>query len=273
VNEASHFDPGEPAREVALVLLEATALPRRLARSPQWPSRLRPRDWQVLLAIALGSARVEPEGAETPSGIASALALVSRMSTTLWTPFVASGWPRSCSATRKRQRPNRSGRSLARVPPRQSRSRAAPGEYSVGRRHRHHRSPNPGPALRPPKRLPRWTACRPPSAVGCWSSGTIGPRARSFSTLPALARAPIEPLARAAVRRPPRRRGAARPGDGAGPARLAARGQAPPRRAARRGSQAGPETRRLSVYARGSADWRRRTPRAAGANDAYRARG
>jgi hypothetical protein len=74
VEEASHFDPGEPARELALVLLEATALPRRLARSREWPSRLRPHEWQVLLAIALCTA-VEPEGAETPPGIASALAL------------------------------------------------------------------------------------------------------------------------------------------------------------------------------------------------------
>jgi hypothetical protein len=75
VDEASHFDPGEPGRELALVLLEATALPRRLASSREWPSRLRPHEWQVLLAIALGSAYVEPEGAETPPGIASALAL------------------------------------------------------------------------------------------------------------------------------------------------------------------------------------------------------
>jgi hypothetical protein len=43
--------------------------------SRDWPSRLRPDDWQVLLAIALGSARNEPEGAATPLGIASALAL------------------------------------------------------------------------------------------------------------------------------------------------------------------------------------------------------
>jgi len=75
VEEGSHFDPGEPARELALVLVEAVALPRRLARSREWPSTLGPRDWQVLLAIALGSARVEPEGAVTPPGIASALAL------------------------------------------------------------------------------------------------------------------------------------------------------------------------------------------------------
>jgi hypothetical protein len=75
VQEASYFDPGEPARELALVLPEATALPRRLARSREWPSRLRPHEWQVLPAIALGSAPVEPEGAETPPGIASALAL------------------------------------------------------------------------------------------------------------------------------------------------------------------------------------------------------
>lgn len=75
MEEASHFDPGEPVRELALVLLEATALPRRLARSREWPSKLRPHEWQVLLAIALGSASVEPEGAETAPGIASALAL------------------------------------------------------------------------------------------------------------------------------------------------------------------------------------------------------
>jgi hypothetical protein len=37
--------------------------------------KLRPHEWQVLLAIALGSAAVEPDGAETPPGIASALAL------------------------------------------------------------------------------------------------------------------------------------------------------------------------------------------------------
>jgi hypothetical protein len=57
------------------VLLEATALPRRLARSRAWPSGLGPHDWQVLLAIALSGARVEVEGAETAAGIASALAL------------------------------------------------------------------------------------------------------------------------------------------------------------------------------------------------------
>jgi hypothetical protein len=75
VDGGSYFDPGEPAREVALVLLEATALPRRLAASHEWPATLQPHDWQVLLAIALGSARVDPEGARTPRGIASALAL------------------------------------------------------------------------------------------------------------------------------------------------------------------------------------------------------
>jgi hypothetical protein len=76
VDEASSFDPGEPAREVALVLLEAAALPRRLPRSRAWPSRLGAHEWQVLLAIALGGARVEPEGAgETPAGIGSTLAL------------------------------------------------------------------------------------------------------------------------------------------------------------------------------------------------------
>jgi hypothetical protein len=75
VDEASYFDPGEPAREVALVLLEAAALPRRLAASREWPTRLQPPEWQVLLAIALGSAKVDPEGGQTPSGIASALAL------------------------------------------------------------------------------------------------------------------------------------------------------------------------------------------------------
>ena len=72
---ASQFDPGEPAREVALVLLEATALPRRLAASREWPATLRPHEWQVLLAIGLGSAQVDPEGALTPRGIAAALAL------------------------------------------------------------------------------------------------------------------------------------------------------------------------------------------------------
>jgi hypothetical protein len=75
VDEASYFDPGEPAREVALVLLEATALPRRLAGSREWPTRLQPAEWQVLLAIALGSAQVAPEAAQTPRGIASSLAL------------------------------------------------------------------------------------------------------------------------------------------------------------------------------------------------------
>jgi DNA-binding MarR family transcriptional regulator len=75
VDGASYFDPGEPAREVALILLEATALPRRLAASRPWPTTLRPHEWQVLLAIALGSAQVAPEGAQTPRGIASALAL------------------------------------------------------------------------------------------------------------------------------------------------------------------------------------------------------
>jgi hypothetical protein len=75
VDGASYFDPGEPAREVALVLLEATALPRRLAASREWPATLRPHEWKVLLAIGLGSAEVDPEGAQTPRGIASALAL------------------------------------------------------------------------------------------------------------------------------------------------------------------------------------------------------
>jgi hypothetical protein len=75
VEGASYFDPGEPAREVALVLLEATALPRRLAASREWPSTLRPHEWQVLLAIGLGSASVDPEGSQTPRGIAAALAL------------------------------------------------------------------------------------------------------------------------------------------------------------------------------------------------------
>jgi hypothetical protein len=75
VDEASYFDPGEPAREVALVLLEATALPRRLAASRTWPSTLRPHEWQVLLAIGLGSAQVDPEASQTPRGIAAALAL------------------------------------------------------------------------------------------------------------------------------------------------------------------------------------------------------
>ena len=40
-----------------------------------WPSTLRPHEWQVLLAIGLGSARFDPEGALTPRGIAAALAL------------------------------------------------------------------------------------------------------------------------------------------------------------------------------------------------------
>jgi hypothetical protein len=75
VDGSSYFDPGEPAREVALVLLEATALPRRLAASREWPVPLQPHDWQVLLAVALGSAQVDPEGARTPPGIACALAL------------------------------------------------------------------------------------------------------------------------------------------------------------------------------------------------------
>jgi hypothetical protein len=75
VDGASHFDPGESAREVALVLLEATALPRRLEGSREWPSTLRPHEGQVLLALALGSAGVDREGAETPRGIASALSL------------------------------------------------------------------------------------------------------------------------------------------------------------------------------------------------------
>jgi hypothetical protein len=75
VDEASYFDPGEPAREVALVLLEATALPRRLAASREWPSTLPPHEWQVLLAIGLGSAQVDPEGSHTPWGIAAALKL------------------------------------------------------------------------------------------------------------------------------------------------------------------------------------------------------
>jgi hypothetical protein len=74
VERAFHFDPCAPAREVALVLLEAAALPRRLEASREWPSTLRRHDWQVLLSIALGSARVDAEGAATPRGIASALA-------------------------------------------------------------------------------------------------------------------------------------------------------------------------------------------------------
>jgi hypothetical protein len=73
--DESHFDPGGPAREVALVLLEASALPRRLVGSPGWPSALEPRDWQVLLALALATATVDPEGTGTPRGIASALAI------------------------------------------------------------------------------------------------------------------------------------------------------------------------------------------------------
>jgi hypothetical protein len=40
-----------------------------------WPSTLRPHEWQVLLAIGLGSAQADPEGSQTPRGIASALAL------------------------------------------------------------------------------------------------------------------------------------------------------------------------------------------------------
>jgi len=75
VDEASHFDAGELAREVALVLLEATALPRRLLRSREWPLTPGPHDWQVLLAIASGGAQVEPDGAQDPLSIASALAL------------------------------------------------------------------------------------------------------------------------------------------------------------------------------------------------------
>jgi hypothetical protein len=75
VDEISAFDPGEPAREVALVLLEAAALPRRLTRSRAWPTRLGTHHWQVLLAIAVGGA-AEPWGVgETPAGIGSALAL------------------------------------------------------------------------------------------------------------------------------------------------------------------------------------------------------
>jgi hypothetical protein len=65
------FEPGEPAREVALVILEAAALPRRLARSPHWPSGVSSHEWQVLLVIALGNARAAPEGARTPRPRAS----------------------------------------------------------------------------------------------------------------------------------------------------------------------------------------------------------
>jgi DNA-binding MarR family transcriptional regulator len=75
VDEDAMFEPGEPAREVALVVLEAASLPRRLAASQQWPSKLAPHEWQVLLAVALGNAASAPEGAQTPRGIARALAL------------------------------------------------------------------------------------------------------------------------------------------------------------------------------------------------------
>ena len=75
MDEHALFEPGEPAREVALVVLEAAALPRRLARSQHWPSTLAPREWQVLLAVALGNAASAPEGAQTPDGIARTVAL------------------------------------------------------------------------------------------------------------------------------------------------------------------------------------------------------